>query len=186
MPSENIVFLDRDGTLCHDQGYTVRPEDMSIVAGAGRAVGKFVRAGYRAVVVTNQSAIGRGMADRDAVERTNEECLRQLHTEDPDGKISLVLYCPHHPDENCDCRKPKVGMVRSASFPWAFDPEKCWMIGDKTLDLLFGRALGIPASRCVLVLTGDGQKERAKAVSAVGPELRIAEDVCAAADFIVG
>jgi histidinol-phosphate phosphatase family protein len=183
---KKIVFFDRDGTLSIDEGYTVRPEDMRIYPGAGKAVARIRRAGYSTVVVSNQSAVGRGMARPQDVDATNDECRRQLLAEDSDAEIDVLLYCPHHPDTNCDCRKPKTGLVRDSSFPWKIDLFASWMVGDKCSDLLFGRALGLQPDHCVLLATGEGVSERKKAAMEFGAELCFVDDLAQAADIIIG
>ena len=163
MSKERIVFLDRDGTLSIDSGYITDPALMVLYPGAASALSSIKALGYRAVIVTNQSAIGRGMARAAEVEATNARCVQLLAEQDSEAAIDLVLYCPHHPDEGCLCRKPKAGMVRNDKFPWEFEPKECWMIGDKLSDLKFGVELGIPPERCLLVLTGDGAGELSEA-----------------------
>lgn len=165
---EPIVFLDRDGTISADRGYTVLPGDMRIFTGSGTAIARLKQAGYRAVIVTNQSAIGRGYATREAVEATNEECRRQLREEHRDAVIDWVALCPHRPDEACGCRKPLPGMIKNSAFPWAFDARRSWMVGDKIIDLEFGLALGLAPAHCVLVCTGEGEHERLSSARPAG------------------
>ena len=179
---KRTVFLDRDGTVSIDRGYTCRPEDMRIYPGAGRAVARLKEAGFQVAIVTNQSAIGRGMASAEAVERTNDECLRQLLEEAPAAKVDWVAYCPHSPEDNCECRKPKTGMVNN--LPWAPATSESWLVGDKFSDLRFGLNLGIPPQQCLLVLTGDGKAELDQCRGMIGPALRIAADLTEAAAII--
>lgn len=182
-PQRKTVLLDRDGTVSQDRGYTCRPEDMKIFPGAGAAVSKLHGAGFAIAVVTNQSAIGRGLASEDDVRRTNAECLAQLLAEDADAKVDRVVFCPHTPEAGCECRKPKTGLVRELG--WSLSPEQSWMIGDKCLDLEFGRNAGLAAERCLLVLTGEGSAEEHKARKLLGTELRVFADLGAAARHII-
>lgn len=180
--TKKTVFLDRDGTVSIDRGYTCRPEDMRIFPGAGTAIAGLKRAGFQVAIVTNQSAIGRGMASQRDVESTNEECLRQLLHEDSEAAVDLVVYCPHTPDENCECRKPKTGLVQALT--WQLDTEESWLVGDKCSDLRFGLNLGLPRAQCLLVLTGEGEHEQAEAHSLIG--IGIVSDLGAAAALIAG
>ncbi len=177
-----IVFLDRDGTISDDKGYTCRPADMRIFPGAGRAVGALKRSGFLVVVVTNQSAVGRGMATEAEIVATNEECLRQLLLEDDSAHVDRLCFCPHLPDDGCSCRKPLPGMVLNNSFPWIYSRSRSWVVGDKPSDLEFGLALGIPAAQCILVLTGEGARERA----GVGDRFPTTANLTDAAAMIVG
>ena len=150
---KKTVFLDRDGTINKDFEYVFRPERIELVEQAGKALGSLVRAGFQLVIVSNQSAIGRGMCDTAAVDATNAELTRQLREEDPDALISRILYCPHSPDEKCSCRKPGIAMVSCANPVVEFDRIHSWMIGDKTIDMEFGRALGLTKEHCLLLKT---------------------------------
>ena len=182
---EPIVFVDRDGTISIDHGYTVNPEDLKIFPGAGLALGALKRAGFLVVIVTNQSAIGRGMATREQVDSTNRECLSQLLAEDPDATVDLVCLCPHAPNQDCDCRKPKPGMVVNPEFPFVFKPESCWMIGDKLIDIEFGLALGLPATNCLMVFSGEGKEGAPELASPELANIGKFTGLCAAAEFIV-
>ncbi len=184
MERRKVVFLDRDGTINRDEGYTVRPVDLQIFAGAGAAVGALKRAGYTVVVVTNHSAVGRGMATLTAVEATNEECRRQLLAEDPAATIDAICVCPHSPSEKCRCRKPLTGMLESLSFGW--NPEESWMVGDKLIDIQFGRNLGVTAERCILVRTGHGSLEEEAGKVREAGRFRAVDDLPAAVTLIVG
>ncbi len=180
---EKVVFLDRDGTLNIDRGYTTDPRDLAIYPGAGAALGKLKAAGYRTVIVTNQSAIGRGMATRADVEATNAECLSQLKAEDSRAVIDVVRYCPHAPEESCSCRKPKTGMVDE--LPFEFDAGQSWIVGDKCLDLELGVNLGLPPGQCILVLTGEGGRELELAHDRLGSAVQVAADIGEAAERIL-
>lgn len=180
---EKVVFFDRDGTLSLDNGYTVRPEDLKIYPGAGESVGRLQKAGFRVVLVTNQSAVGRGMATAAAVEATNAECLRQLRAESPDAVVDRVCYCPHAPEENCLCRKPRTGMIDG--LPFGYDPKRSWMVGDKCIDLEFGVNAGLPLAHCVLVFSGEGRSELERAKERFDTGFQTAEGIRAAGEIIL-
>ena len=177
------VFLDRDGTINIDSGYVTTPSQVELIPGAASALGTMARAGFHLVVVSNQSAVGRGMATAADVDATNKQLLSMLGSEDPDAPPELILYCPHRPDDSCRCRKPDTGLVDNAG--WNFDPERSWVFGDKLSDIRFGLNLGLPLAQCVLVLTGEGHKSRQAAQSEL-PGLRTVADIVAGSVLLKG
>jgi D-glycero-D-manno-heptose 1,7-bisphosphate phosphatase len=153
-----VVFLDRDGTINIDSGYVRRVEDVILLPRAAQAIGDIKRAGYSIVVVTNQSAIGRGMCTHERVRECNERLRELLLEEDRDATLDHVLYCPAHPDEGAECRKPNTGMLKMLPKDFNVDFGASWMLGDRKSDIDFGTNSGIPAEHCLLVRTGGGEK----------------------------
>lgn len=176
------VFLDRDGTIIHDAHYLADPAGVRLLPGAGEAIARLNAAGIPAVVVTNQSGIGRGYfseADFLAVQARVEELLAA-----EGAKIDAVYHCPHAPDAEppCDCRKPAVGLFLRAAEEHGLDPARSWYVGDRLRDLAPVERLG---GRGILVRAGaaHGEAERAPAHVAVVDGLPEAvELVLAAAD----
>jgi histidinol-phosphate phosphatase family protein len=111
MNAQGAVFLDRDGTLNIDTGYITDPELIEPLPFAAEGLARIKSLGFQTIIVTNQSAIGRGMAKREDVDATNLELLRKLSVINSQATIDHVLYCEHAPKDNCDCRKPNTGMV---------------------------------------------------------------------------
>ncbi len=148
---KKIVFLDRDGTLNVDHGYICKPEQMELLPGVQRAVTQLRHAGFATVVVTNQSAIGRGMCKLEDVERCNQRLLELLGA---DAAPDLILLCPHAPIDGCACRKPGIQLLSTpqfqAQFP-DFDLKLSWMVGDKPVDVEFGINAGLPREHCLLL-----------------------------------
>lgn len=130
------ALLDRDGVLNIDRGYVSRREDFVWTDGALAALGRLKRLGYRLVVVTNQSGIGRGYYSEDEF----LELTAWIHAETP---LDLTLYCPHSPEANCPARKPGTGMLDAADAIWPIDREKSFLIGDKARDLESAEAFGV-------------------------------------------
>ena len=154
------IFLDRDGTLNEDVGYPGHISQMHIYPYSPEAVRKINQAGLLAVMVTNQSGVGRGYFTEAALRKMhrqmNEEFLKHQ------ARLDGIYYCPHyagstHPEYNldCTCRKPFPGLGLRAAQELDIDLARSYMIGDKVEDILFGRNLG---ARPVLVLTGYGRQ----------------------------
>lgn len=152
------VLVDRDGTVIEDRHYLREPGGVVLLPGAGEALGRLARAGVRLFLVSNQSGIGRGYfseADFRACQARLDELLR------PYGAAwTYVRFCPHHPDADCACRKPRPGMWDDLRAAWNLDPARCVMVGDKPDDLLFGMNAGLAAA--FLVRTGKGEESAAR------------------------
>lgn len=157
MAAERAVFLDRDGVINVDHGYTHRIADFQFIDGSAEALALLQAAGWRLVVVTNQSGIARGLFTSDDYERFTAHLRAQLHA--VGVHLDAVLHCPHWPDaavaayrRTCDCRKPAPGMLLRAANELALDLPASVMVGDRLSDVQAGRAAGV--GRCVLVRSG--------------------------------
>lgn len=153
------VFLDRDGTVIELVHYLTDPADVKLLPRAGRAIRELRSRGYRCVLVTNQSAIGRGMLDAEGLAEVHAELGRQLAAEG--AALDGIYFCPVKPEqkdprvvEHPD-RKPGPGMLLRAAREQGLDLARSWMIGDTTGDLLAGRNAGCRGS--ILVRTGYGR-----------------------------
>ncbi len=152
------VLFDRDGTLIVDKHYLSEPDGVELIPGVGDALALLRARGVKSFVVSNQSGIGRGYFPESgwhACEKRLGELLCSFG-----AAIDDERFCPHAPDQDCDCRKPRVGMWESLRSAHALDPTRCAMIGDKTEDLLFGVNAGLGA--VALVLTGKGEASARK------------------------
>ena len=143
------VFIDRDGTIAPDVSYCSRPEDFSIFPDAAEALKLINRAGFKAVMITNQSGIARGYFSEDTLAEIHRKMLDEL--EEQGARIDAIYYCPHHPDDGCQCRKPETGLFRRAAEEHGIDFAGSFMVGDTQMDIDAGRAVGC---RTVLVTTG--------------------------------
>ncbi len=152
------ALLDRDGTIIVEKHYLNSIHDLELLPYAVEGLQALVAQGYSLIVVSNQSGIGRGLVTIEQVEAIHLELKRRLHAEGID--LAGIYYCPHTPQDNCECRKPKIGMARQAIADFGFDPENALVIGDKVSDIEFGRAIG---ARTVLVRTGYGRLHEATA-----------------------
>jgi len=134
------VFIDRDGTVMEDKGYLADPEGVVLIPGATEALAALRKAGLLLVLVTNQSGVGRGMfamADVEAVHRRLLELLAE-------GGVAFddIEVCPHTPDDDCACRKPRPGMLLAAARKLGIDLTRSFMVGDKDTDMEAGRRVG--------------------------------------------
>jgi D-glycero-D-manno-heptose 1,7-bisphosphate phosphatase len=161
------IFVDRDGTIMRDVDYCGRPEDVEIFEGAVAALAELKARGYKIIIITNQSAIGRGYFDEAAYRAVQKEMLRQLGT----NLIDATYFCPHTPEQNCPCRKPAPGMVLQAARDLALDLSRSYFIGDKESDMQCGRRAG---TKTVLVETGYGKSANQESSDAVVPDLSAA------------
>jgi histidinol-phosphate phosphatase family protein len=175
-----VVFLDRDGPLNPDRPgwYLTRPSQMRVYKRVPAALKLLRRAGYRLVVVTNQSGLGRGYLDEPTLGRIHAKLKGLLAA--GGARLDGIYYCPHHPDVRCACRKPQPLLARRAARELGLTLEGAAVIGDKPADMGLARALGVPG---VLVLTGHGRHFRRKS-DALKPAA-VRRDVLGAARWVV-
>lgn len=157
------VLFDRDGTLVHDVPYNGDPDAVELVPGAREAVDAVRAAGWRIGVVSNQSGIGRGLLTREEVDAVNARVSELL------GPFDTWQVCPHAPEQDCPCRKPRPGMVRAAAAALGVDPSQCVLIGDIGADVEAAQAAG---ARSVLVPTPVTREEEVAAAPVVARTLR--------------
>lgn len=153
------VFLDRDGTLVPNRHYPVRPDQLTPYAGAPRALRTLARAGASLVLVSNQSAVGRGLLTRAGLRTLDEALQRRFRG----VNFAATYYCPHLPGKKgpaCTCRKPRPGMVLRGLQKTKASPKDSFLIGDSWSDMQAGRRAGVTT---VMVLTGSGRRDRGRA-----------------------
>jgi D-glycero-D-manno-heptose 1,7-bisphosphate phosphatase len=158
--SSAAIFIDRDGTINEDKGYISDPEDLIIYPWVGEAVRLINEARLKAIVVTNQSGVARGICSEDDLRLIHARMIGEL--EKQDARIDGVYYCPHHPDyggqryrRECECRKPGPGMLNAAAREHEIDLAQSFVIGDKASDINLASGAG---AQGVLVLTGYGRE----------------------------
>jgi len=148
LPVQKAVFLDRDGTIIEDVGYLNNFNELKIFEGAPENFQRLKKAGFKLIGVTNQSGIARGLIKEDFVKGSNAYLQRTLGVDD-------FYYCPHHPDDKCQCRKPKPMLLHKAKLKHRINLKASYVIGDKTLDVLLAKAVG---AKGILVLTGHNRE----------------------------
>lgn len=150
---QKYIILDRDGVINQDSPHFVRSKDEWIpIPKSLEAMALLNKAGYKIIMITNQSGIGRGYFDIKALEAMHQK-MQELLAE-KGGEIERIYYCPHTPQDNCHCRKPKTGLFQQAGKDYALDFSKVINIGDSLRDIQAGKAMGCQS---ILVLTGKGK-----------------------------
>ena len=181
------VFLDRDGTMVHDVGYLSRLEDLQWFPWTIEAVRLLHRAGFLVCVTTNQSGIALGFCTDAFVRRVHEEMSAAI--EAAGARIDGWFYCPHHPEAaidalrtECECRKPRPGLVRQAQQRFDIDLSRSFVIGDKAADIGLANAVG---ARGILVRTGYGESELVRHDGHMPATAHVAADLLGAVTWIL-
>ncbi|MDH5726891.1 MAG: D-glycero-beta-D-manno-heptose 1,7-bisphosphate 7-phosphatase, partial [Nitrospira sp.] len=175
------IFLDRDGTLNADPGYITSPDQLELFPGVPETLARLKRAGARLILVTNQSGIARGLLSQDDLAVVHAKLKRIL--DGAGASLDAIYFCPHHPDDGCDCRKPNPGMIDQAVRERRVDLERAYLIGDHVRDIELAKRIG---ARSVLVTTGvvrPQESERLKE-TALAPDW-IASSMTEAADWLL-
>lgn len=132
------IFLDRDGTIVEDKGYTHKVSDFRLLKNSVNGL-KMLK-GYSIFIVTNQSGIGRGYYSLNDFNEFNDSMAKEL--EKSGIKIKKIYYCPHHPEDKCSCRKPKIKMLKDAEKEFGAELKKSYVIGDMKKDVEMGKKAG--------------------------------------------
>ncbi len=182
------VFIDRDGTISEEVGYVNHPSRFRVFPYSAEAVRLLNASGLLAVLVTNQAGVARGYFAEDMIGEVHERLLRELERQG--AQLDAIYYCPHHPSVgappyrlDCDCRKPRPGLIRRAASELAINLEASWMVGDRYSDVVLARNAGV-RSAFVLSGYGLGEWEHQRGTWEHQPDL-VAEDLLDAARRIV-
>lgn len=181
-PLSPTLFLDRDGVLIHNRADYVRtPHQAVLIPGAPQAVALAHTHGWRVIVVTNQSGVGRGLITLDdlhAIHAYIEQAVRAAG-----GELTRIYICPHRPDEHCACRKPRPGLLLTAAAELGLDLGAAYMVGDSFIDVQAAQAAGV---RPIFVQTGLPERlahEQARAAAHGAP---IYADLLTAVRVLIG
>ncbi len=153
-----LIILDRDGVINFDSDQFIKsPEEWKPIPGSLEAIARLNQAGYRVAVATNQSGIGRGLFDMPTLNAIHDKMHKQLAQ--VGGRVDAIFFCPHTNESNCECRKPKSGMIEEVAIRFGVSLKGVPAVGDSLRDLEAASRLG---AQPYLVLTGKGAKTQAK------------------------
>jgi D-glycero-D-manno-heptose 1,7-bisphosphate phosphatase len=182
MPAQpgRAVFLDRDGVVIEEVDYLRRPEQLKLIPGSARAIAQLRQAGFKVVLVTNQSGVARGYLSLATLREVHRLLKRRLAAQD--ARLDAIYFCPHLPAKpgrkGCSCRKPGLGMLEKARKRFGLDYSRSYFVGDTTTDTLTARRAG-----CTAVLVRTGKAGRDKVYDAEPHQT--ARDLAAAAGWII-
>jgi D-glycero-D-manno-heptose 1,7-bisphosphate phosphatase len=170
------VFLDRDGVLIEDVDLLTETSQIRILPGVPQALNLLRAGGFGLFVVSNQTVVARGLLTEAEVEHMNEEINRQLARASSGAGIDQFYFCPHHPKAtdlayrlDCDCRKPRPGLLLQAAREHALSLPSSFMVGDRITDIIAGASAGC---RTILVQTGRHDAPPIETVESIDPEIR--------------
>lgn len=185
-----LIILDRDGVINHDREDYVKSADECIpIEGSINAIVRLNKAGFTVVIATNQAGLAKGKFELEDLEAMHEKITGLV--EESGGEIGAIFYCPHHPDENCKCRKPKPGMLDAIEAEFNTSVEGCYFVGDSLRDLQAAIRKGCKPA---LVKTGNGVRTLAQltvpGLQTDSPlvtheQIHVFDNLAAAADFII-
>ncbi|MBN1876014.1 MAG: HAD family hydrolase [Anaerolineae bacterium] len=184
---KRIVFLDRDGVLNVDRHVTYRLEQFELIAGVIEGLSLLQALGFEFIIVTNQSAVGRGWISEHDVDRFNQRLIYELNQNGIEITMERIYICPHDPifgtgkyKKKCDCHKPRPGMFHTAADDYGLELTECYYIGDKMSDVLAGFN-----ARCKTILVETGILDDIHEYPGVSPDVRV-KDLPKAAHIISG
>lgn len=180
--TKKVVFLDRDGVINHDSAnYIKSRQEFEFIPGSLKAIRKLHQNGYVLIVITNQSAINRRIFSYETLFNIHAYMLDQIQANG--GRITDIFFCPHTPEDNCDCRKPKAGMIFSAQQKYNLDLATTIMVGDNVKDIQCARNAG--CGNALLVKTGNGLHAKQLLALEQNPPDFIAANLLEAAEWII-
>jgi D-glycero-D-manno-heptose 1,7-bisphosphate phosphatase len=175
------IFLDRDGVICRNHSDHVKNwNEFVFLARAREGLARLAALDMPIVIVTNQSAVNRGMLSVETLEEIHRRMVAEI--EAAGGRIDRVYYCPHRPDEGCGCRKPQPGLLRQAAADLDIELRGSYIVGDAWSDIQAGLAVG-----CIpfLVLTGRGLRQASQALHDAAGRFRVVHDLSEAVTAIL-
>jgi D-glycero-D-manno-heptose 1,7-bisphosphate phosphatase len=171
-----LVFLDRDGTINVEKNYVLKPDELELIPNAAAGLRRLRELGLKLTVITNQSAVGRGLLTLRGLDEIHERLTALLEAEG--ARLDGIYVCPHVPGDGCPCRKPGLELLKRAAADFGADLSRSFFIGDKRIDIEAGHAAGASS---ILVETGYGSTQSFDPGSA--PDARV-RDLLEAAWFI--
>ncbi|MFC2019510.1 D-glycero-alpha-D-manno-heptose-1,7-bisphosphate 7-phosphatase [Chloroflexota bacterium] len=138
--ANRAVFIDRDGTIVEDVNYCRSPEDLRLFSTTAKAIKLLNINAFKIILITNQSGVARGYFTEDTLVQIHHKMEEELSK--AGAHIDAIYYCPHHPEDNCDCRKPKPKLVLQAAKTYDIDLDHSFVVGDDDKDILLGKSVG--------------------------------------------
>jgi D-glycero-D-manno-heptose 1,7-bisphosphate phosphatase len=185
-----LIILDRDGVINHDRDdYVKSSDEWNPIDGSIDAIARLHKVGFTVLVATNQSGLARGKFDLDDLEAMHEKLTRLV--EEQGAELGAIFYCPHHPDDNCKCRKPLPGMIDAIEAEFNISAEGFYFVGDSLRDL---QAAATKGCKPILVKTGNGEKTLAQLADVslqtdapimTPDQVQVFDDLASVADFII-
>ena len=176
------LFLDRDGVIIENRPNYVRTwSDVSFYPQVLSTLKKIETSEYKIIIITNQSAVGRGIMSQETAEMINKQVINEIIS--AGGRIDRVYMCPHTPDENCSCRKPKPGMIREAADEFSLDLSHSILIGDALSDIIAGQTAGVATN--ILVNTGRGVAQSALPMASLLPPFLVYDSLVEALSDLI-
>jgi D-glycero-D-manno-heptose 1,7-bisphosphate phosphatase len=161
MNMQRAVFIDRDGTISEEVGYINHPSRFRLFPYSAAAIKLLNDSGWLAIVITNQAGVARGYFAEDMIQTVHETLRQEMAA--TDARIDAIYYCAHHPSVgeppyrlDCDCRKPKPGLIRRAADEFGINLAESWMVGDRYSDIELARNAGVNSA---FVMSGYGRGE---------------------------
>lgn len=178
--ANRAVFFDRDGVINREVNYIDSIDKVEILRGISNAIKLLNDNNFKVIVITNQSGLARGYFNERTLGEIHDFIVKELRKES--AQIDAIYHCPHHPDDDCNCRKPRIGLIKKAEKELKIDLKSSFLIGDKVTDIQAGLNAGL---KTILVLTGYGEEERKK-LNELGLNVDfIAKDASSAVDWIL-
>jgi D-glycero-D-manno-heptose 1,7-bisphosphate phosphatase len=178
----SAVFLDRDGVIIENRAAYVRCwEDVAFIPSALESLRLLSQSSFKIVIITNQSAIGRGIISAVQAAEINQRLIQKIV--EAGGRVDGLYVCPHAPHEHCACRKPLPGLIFQASNALSIDLQSSIMVGDALTDIQAGQAAGIPTN--ILVKTGRGQEQLHSSDHETCPRFLIVDHLASAVEMIL-
>jgi len=173
----DMIILDRDGVINHDSDlYIKSPDEWQPIEGSLEAIARLHQSGIKVVVATNQSGVARGLYDEATLALIHDK-MNQLIAK-AGGELAGIFYCPHGPDDGCDCRKPLPGLVHQITKTLAIAPKNVPFIGDSVRDLIAAEAAG-----CQPILVKSGKGERSLTSGKVESHIPVFDDLASFVDY---
>jgi D-glycero-D-manno-heptose 1,7-bisphosphate phosphatase len=179
-----LVILDRDGTINADRDdYVKSPEEWEALPGALQAIARLNQSGWHVVIATNQSGLGRGLFDMQALNTMHQKLMQALATHG--GRIDAIFFCPHVPDDNCTCRKPLPGLIEQILQRYGVPPQQVPVVGDSLRDMQAGAALGCPTHLVRTGKTADLDPQHLRLLLDEVPGTQVHADLAAFVDHLL-